>query len=223
MLEFRANTGIFCKCADILVNMLAQQQAVAAIFRNHYAVPLSCSLIADLLLDLEVEKRIAVNPVAAWLTDQPLVLRAMLVVSRQICIVIEGKYSLFGAAGFADELADNGTGFLILSNLILNFGWGIRIGNLQFAVLPWAVFLKNNIVRISSGILKDDEIESDMGIQWILPALFHLETDVMFAFGFDVAVFLFGIDVFDCTFHVDFSFDGDVLKKNARTELLVLL
>ena len=90
-------------------------------------------------------------------------------------------------------------------------------------MLPWAVFLKNNIVRISSGILKDDEIESDMGIQWILSALFHLETDVMFAFGFDVAVFLFGIDVFDCTFHVDFSFDGDVLKKNARTELLVLL
>ena len=60
----------------------------------------------------------------------------MLVVSRQICIVIEGKYSLFSAAGFADELADNGTGFLILSNLILNFGWGIRIGNLQFAVVP---------------------------------------------------------------------------------------
>ena len=71
--------------------------------------------------------------------------------------------SATGSAGFADELADNGTGFLILSNLILNFGWGIRIGNLQFAVLPWAVFLKNNIVRISSGILKDDEIESDMG------------------------------------------------------------
>ena len=51
----------------------------------------------------------------------------MLVVSRQICIVIEGKYSLFGAAGFADELADNGTGFLILGNLILNFGWGIGL------------------------------------------------------------------------------------------------
>ena len=44
-----------------------------------------------------------------------------------------------------------------------------------------------------------------------------------FGLDSDVAVFLFGIDVFNCTFHVDFSFDGDVLKKNARTELLVLL